>query len=64
MPPYATHQVGVGALVLNDAQEVLVVREKNSGWGKFKLPGGLADLGEHFGETAEREVREETGVAT
>ena len=68
IPEYATHQVGVGAVVVHphpgDAHpQVLVVKEAawpDRGW---KLPGGLAELGEHFGATAEREVREETGVA-
>ena len=43
--------------------EVLVVKEARHSHGvKYKLPGGLADLGEDFGETACREVLEETGV--
>lgn len=42
--------------------QVLAVRERHSAWGKFKLPGGLADAGENFGDTAQREVLEETGV--
>lgn len=29
LPPNASHQVGVGALVLNNQGDVLVVREKN-----------------------------------
>ena len=58
--PYATHQIGVGGFVLNSKEEVLVVRESNE--GDWKLPGGIAELGEEFGETAEREVFEETGV--
>lgn len=29
LPPNASHQVGVGALVLNEKGEVLVVREKH-----------------------------------
>jgi ADP-ribose pyrophosphatase YjhB (NUDIX family) len=58
--PYATHQVGVGGFVLNANQEVLVVRESDK--GDWKLPGGIADLGEEIGETAKREVFEETGI--
>lgn len=29
LPPNASHQVGVGAMIVNDAGEMLVVREKN-----------------------------------
>ncbi|CAM9480494.1 unnamed protein product, partial [Hapterophycus canaliculatus] len=43
LPGNASHQVGVGALVLNDEGEVLVVREKNGplrGTGIWKFPTG------------------------
>jgi predicted NUDIX family NTP pyrophosphohydrolase len=30
----------------------------------WKVPGGLADLGEHIPEAAQREVMEETGIPT
>ena len=65
IPPYATHTIGVGGFVLNERQEVLVVKELASGAAaQWKLPGGLGDLGEDLGETASREVFEETGVQT
>lgn len=42
-----------------------MVKEKASGArAQWKLPGGLADLGEDLGECASREVWEETGVET
>eukprot|EP00049_Salpingoeca_infusionum_P008318 m.135606 g.135606 ORF g.135606 m.135606 type:complete len:297 (-) comp13979_c3_seq1:158-1048(-) len=62
IPAYATHNVGVAGLVLNDRQQVLAIRERVPLTPGYKLPGGVADLGEDFGVTAEREVFEETGV--
>ncbi len=63
VPEYATHQVGVGGVVVNDEGKILVVRELGRNYAKYKLPGGLADLGEGLDEAIEREVLEETGVA-
>lgn len=63
-PPYANHYLGVAGFVLNDNNEVLVVKERFGGpsVSRWKFPGGHADKGEHFAETARREVLEETGV--
>lgn len=63
VPPYATHQVGVGGLVFNSKDEILAVKDRHGLVATWKLPGGLADVGEDLGATAVREVREETGVA-
>ena len=65
IPPYATHYVGVGGVVINDANELLVVSEKYRRAGRgpaYKLPGGALHPGEHLVEAAEREVLEETGI--
>ena len=61
VPPFATHHVGVGGVVLNNNNEILLVKEKlkNSQW---KLPGGYVNLGEQIGIAASREIIEETGV--
>jgi ADP-ribose pyrophosphatase YjhB (NUDIX family) len=63
VPRYATHQVGVAGCVIDAEHRLLLVREAGRGsvvgW---KLPGGLAEPNESFGETAAREVLEETGV--
>jgi 8-oxo-dGTP pyrophosphatase MutT (NUDIX family) len=66
IPPYATHYIGVGGVVLNDAEELLVVSERyRRGTGpSYKLPGGALLPGEHIVDAALREVLEETGVET
>jgi len=68
IPPWATHQVGCAGFVLNDDNELLLVKE----WSgppsgrvpskQWKLPGGLLDRDESFEEATCREVFEETGV--
>lgn len=63
VPPFATHQVGCAGWVVNNKSEILLVREPGS-LETWKLPGGIASLGEDFGEAAEREVMEECGVAS
>lgn len=44
IPPYSHTMVGVGAVVLNDKNEILVVSEKNALIpGSWKLPGGYLE---------------------
>jgi ADP-ribose pyrophosphatase YjhB (NUDIX family) len=62
IPEYATHQVGVGAMVVNSRNEILCVRELRKNYLPWKVPGGLSELGEHIDEAVVREVMEETGV--
>lgn len=65
IPTYATHQVGVGAVVINSKNdEILCVREKRNNYRPWKIPGGLAELGEDLDEAVIREVFEETGIPT
>ena len=67
IPPFATHYIGAGGVVLNEDRELLVVREKYGFRGRtpsLKLPGGALLQGEHLVEAVEREVLEETGVQT
>lgn len=68
LPPNASHQVGVGAFVLDRSRRrVLAVQEALgplAGTGTWKLPTGLVGVGEDVHEAAVREVFEETGVRT
>jgi len=61
-PFVPTHSIGAGALIINDQQQVLMVREKIAGHYGFKLPGGHIELGEKISEAIVREVFEETGI--
>ncbi len=62
IPDYATHQVGVGSMVVNSRNELLCVRELRRNYRPWKLPGGLAEVGESIDEAAIREVKEETSI--
>lgn len=67
IPPFATHYIGAGGVVINERQELLVVWEKahrRNGRRYYKLPGGALHKGEHLVDGVIREVREETGILT
>ncbi|KAK2986459.1 hypothetical protein RJ640_011897 [Escallonia rubra] len=67
IPANASHRVGIGAFVMNNKGEVLVVQEKGGkfgGTGVWKLPTGVVDEGEDICVAAIREVKEEAGIAT
>jgi 8-oxo-dGTP diphosphatase len=67
VPINASHTIGAGAVVINNAQELLVVVEKHHAKDRpnfYKMPGGLLNPGEHLIEGAMREVLEETGIHT
>jgi ADP-ribose pyrophosphatase YjhB (NUDIX family) len=61
---FATHNVGVGAVVVNSRNEILCVRELGTNYLPWKIPTGLSDLGESIGDVAVREVLEEIGIVT
>ncbi|XP_055642045.1 uncharacterized protein LOC129778892 isoform X2 [Toxorhynchites rutilus septentrionalis] len=65
LPPFAHTMVGVGALVFNDKNQILVVSEKHALIeGSWKLPGGYVEPSEDFVAAAIREVFEETNIKT
>lgn len=61
-PFVPTHSIGAGALIFNQQQQILVIREKLAMSPGFKLPGGHIELGEKISEAIVREVFEETGI--
>lgn len=62
LPAYATRTVGVWVLVVDDADRILVIKEKyDKEWG-YKFPSGAVKMGEDITDGALREVKEETGI--
>src|ERR1700730_5680422 len=57
---YVTPKVAVGAVVGNDAGEILLIQRADS--GVWLYPTGWADIGYSASEGAVKEVREETGI--
>lgn len=57
---YVTPKVDIRAVVFNDRNEILLVKERaDGGWA---IPGGWADVGFSPSEVAVKEVKEETGL--
>lgn len=58
---HARFTVGVAAVLLNERNEILLLRHRfreREGW---ELPGGIIDRGEQPEAALRREIREETG---
>lgn len=66
VPDFATHYIGIGGVVIDEADRLLVVAErayhKPGEPLRYKLPGGALQSGEHLADAVVREVWEETGV--
>ncbi len=60
IPGYITPKVAIGAIVGNDAGEILLVKRAPS--GVWLYPTGWADVGYSAAEVAVKEVHEETGI--
>jgi 8-oxo-dGTP diphosphatase len=54
--------VGVGAVILEGDQVVLVRRGRPPSYGEWSIPGGAVELGETLAEALKREVAEEVGL--
>ena len=57
---YPTPKVDIRGLALNNANEILLVKEKID--GKWSLPGGWGDIGYSPLEVIKKEILEETGL--
>jgi ADP-ribose pyrophosphatase YjhB (NUDIX family) len=60
VPGYVTPKIAVGAVVSNEAGEILLVQRSDSGYWLY--PTGWADIGYSPAEVAVKEVKEETGI--
>ena len=63
IPVAPTHTIGVGAVVINKKNEILLVRDKiHTTNSIYKLPGGMLEEGQSLEDGILREVWEETGI--
>jgi len=61
VPP--THTIGVGAVVINEQNELLMVRDRiHTSRSLYKLPGGMLEHSQSLKEGVIRELWEETGI--
>lgn len=59
MDSVTKHRITASAAVLNERNELLVIKNAVRGW---ELPGGHLESGESLPEAVIREVKEETGI--
>lgn len=54
-----THIIAGAGIVINENDEVLMVKTYNAGW---VFPGGQVEVGENVIDAVKREIREEAGI--
>lgn len=63
IPVSPTHTIGVGAVVINKENELLMVRDRiHTSSSIYKIPGGMLEHGDKLSDGVIREVWEETGI--
>ena len=63
MTDFKFPRIGIGVMILNDNNEVLLgLRKSSHGSGEWSFPGGHLEFGEKMFECAKREVKEEVGL--
>lgn len=60
IPTARNHTLGVGVVVINEDNEILLIKDRLG--KRYKLPGGYIDDDENISTAAVREVKEETGI--
>ena len=65
IPVSPTHTLGVGGIVINNNNEILLVRDKiHTSSSIYKIPGGMLEHASRLSDGVQREVWEETGIKT
>ncbi|MGK0256324.1 MAG: 8-oxo-dGTP diphosphatase [Arcobacteraceae bacterium] len=60
IPTARNHTLGVGVVVINEENEILLIKDRLG--KRYKLPGGYIDDDENISTAVVREVKEETGI--
>jgi ADP-ribose pyrophosphatase YjhB (NUDIX family) len=55
----AKHFVSAAAIVINEKDEILLIKGPQRGW---EMPGGVVEIGESPEQAAIRETKEESGI--
>lgn len=61
VPTAANYTLGIGAVIINKNNELLVVKNRHLPIG-YILPGGHIETSELLSEALQREIKEETGI--